>query len=172
LAALQGLPPDAGLLITTADHALLTPAMVRAFRDGAERAGAHAAVGLARWDAVQRAYPGAIRTCLTFRDGGYSSCNLFAFVGPEARRAVAFWQGLEAYRKAPVRLAARIGVGTMVGYLGRRWTVAEAMQHLGRRVGVRTAPVVLEQPEAAIDVDTAADLELAAAIAARRDAGG
>lgn len=169
LEALRAVPPDTGLLITTADHALLTPAMVRDFCNGAEEADAHAAIGLARWDAVQRAYPGAIRTCLTFRDGGYSNCNLFAFVGPEARCAVAFWQGLEAYRKSPARLAARIGVGSMLGYLSRRWTAAEAMQRLGRRIGVRTAPVVLEHPEAAIDVDTSADLELATAIATNAD---
>jgi GTP:adenosylcobinamide-phosphate guanylyltransferase len=170
LAALDQLSPDTELLVTTADHALLTSAMVRAFAHDSGRRAADAAIGLTRFDRVQGAHPGAVRTRLTFRDASYSSCNLFAFRGRRARTAIAFWQGLEADRKAPLRLARRIGLRTLAGYLSRRWTVDSALAHLGHRVGATIGPVVIEDPEAAIDVDTVEDLALVRAIVARRAA--
>ncbi len=158
------------LLITTADHALLTPAIVSAFLAGAAGADADVAVGLAPVAAIERAYPDVRRTRLVFRDGAYSACNLFLLRRPEARRVVAFWQTLETHRKSPRAIAARVGPDMVLGYLLRRWTLAQALSRLGSRIAASLVPVVLDTPEAAIDVDTPEHLGLARQIAAARAA--
>ena len=79
--ALAG-PP---MLVTTADHALLDPAMLDHFLAAADGAAADIAVGLASAAAISAAYPETRRTYLRFRDDGYSGANLFLLRTPAAR---------------------------------------------------------------------------------------
>lgn len=160
--ALVGRP----LLIVTADHPLLTGSMVADFLRGAETGVCDVAVGMTPVGPLARRYPDVRCTSLPLRDGRYSGCNLYALVTPSGWRAVDFWAHLEAARKAPHRIAAQLGVVSLAGYLLRRWTLAEAFDRLSGRVGCRVAPVLLDQPEAAIDVDTPADLRFVRGLAA------
>ena len=72
------------LLVTTADHALLDPAMLEAFLAPAEATGADIAVGLAAAATIMASYPHTKRTYLRFRDGRYSGANLFFLRTPAA----------------------------------------------------------------------------------------
>ena len=71
------------LLVTTADHALLAPRMVRSFCDAAAAGGADLAAALVAKPVVLAEVPATKRTYLAFRDGRYSGANLFAFMTPE-----------------------------------------------------------------------------------------
>ncbi len=159
-AALEQLPLDRPVLLTTADHALLQPGWVDDFCARALAGGSDAAIGLAPHAAVGAAFPGSRRTALRFRDGAYCGCNLFAFMSAAGRRAPAFWRQLEQQRKQPHRLAAALGTGTLVAYLLGRLTLAGALSRLSGRVGARLDAVVLDEPAAAVDVDSVADYEL------------
>ena len=77
----------APLLVTTADHALLTPEIVAGFL-GAADAGADACAAVVRSTVVQAAYPATRRTWLRFRDGSFSGANLFLLRTSQASRAV------------------------------------------------------------------------------------
>lgn len=167
LLALESLERATPLLVLTADHALLTSAMVDAFCAGAAEAG-DVAVGLAEAGLVLGAYPQTRRTLLRFADGPFCGCNLFAFNTPAARAAVAFWIGCERWRKHPWRLVRRLGAGPLLRYLSGRLTVTAAMRHLSARLGVSVNAVPLRFAEAAIDVDGPADLALAEAILGAR----
>ena len=168
--ALDRLAPELPVLVTTADHALLTPEMVDAFCDGAASSGAAVAVGLAPASTVLARYPGALRTFYRLGDERYSGCNLFALLRPESRRAIEFWVGLERHRKRPWRLVAAIGLRPLAVYLLLRPGLERAMAELSRVVGVAGKAVVMAQPEAAIDVDKPEDLALAEAILKARSA--
>ena len=76
LAAAEALDNPHPLLITTADHPLLNPAIVEAFCAGARRPNVDVAVGMTAREVIAAAYPDNRRTYLKFRDTGYSGANL------------------------------------------------------------------------------------------------
>lgn len=156
------------LLVTTADHALLTPAMVDRFCAAARASGADLAAGLAPASVIRRAYPAAQRTFLRFREDGYSGCNLFALLAPAALRAVRFWTVAERDRKRPWRLVRRFGPGSLLLFALGRLTLDQAMQRASRVLETRVTAVRMEDAEAAIDVDKPADLELVETILRNR----
>jgi GTP:adenosylcobinamide-phosphate guanylyltransferase len=166
--ALEELPDPLPLLVTTGDHPLLTPAIVAHFCAAARTTGADLVAGLAAAAAIRTAYPDAQRTYLRFCDERYSGANLFAVLKPEGRRAVAFWRRVEQERKRPWRLVRAFGWQPLLAYLFGRLTLDDALARASNVIGARLAAVVLPQPEAAIDVDKPADLELAETILARR----
>ncbi len=165
-AAIRSLPDAFPLLVTTSDHALLTPQIIDSFTRGVA-ADADVAVGLATRTAILGKYPDSVRTFIRLGGEGYSGCNLFAFARPEAARAVAFWVQMERYRKTPWKMAARVGLRPLLLYALGRLDLDAAFRELSRVVGVRGVPVVLPQPEAAIDVDKPADLVQVERILAR-----
>lgn len=147
-------------LVTTADHALLTPAMIERFIDDLDPA-ADAGVALVTARTIERAYPSAVRTFYRLGPERYSGCNLFLLRRPAARRLPLFWQELERHRKRPWRLIAAIGIAPFLRFLLGRIDLAGAMRELSRMAGTRVDAVVLPYPEAAIDVDKPSDLVLA-----------
>jgi len=147
----------APLLVTTADHALLRAEWVEQFmRD--TPAEADVAVLLARREAVEAAVPGSKRTYLRFADGHWSGCNLFLLRTPRAAAAIETWKIVEADRKRPWRIAARLGPGILLGYALGRLTLAEALARLGQRIGVNASLVAARDGLAAVDVDKVQDL--------------
>jgi len=160
----------APLLVTTADHALLTPAMV-AHLLSAVPPGVAAAAALARRETVLAAYPEARRTWLRFRDGAFSGCNLFLLAEAEgAARAAAFWRRAEAERKRPLAMARLLGLLTLLRFALGRLTLRAGLDALERRCGARLHAVEMPFAEAAVDVDKPADLALAEAALHRREA--
>lgn len=160
-AAVAGVPDPVPVLLTTADHALLTAEMVDDFCGRAGAAGADVAIGVTRHAAVARAYPATRRTVLRLRDGGYCTCNLFAFLTPAGREAIAFWRRVEQERKRPLRLVAGVlGWTGLVRYALGSLSLAAGAERASARLGVRVRAVTVPFPEAAIDVDTPEDLRL------------
>jgi GTP:adenosylcobinamide-phosphate guanylyltransferase len=169
LAALEALPLP--LLITTADHPLLSAAMIDHFCAAAPPDAA-AAVGVVRASLLQPRYPDAIRTYYRFAGEGYSGCNLFLLQSPDALRIVRFWMRLELHRKRPWRLIAEVGPMALLRFAMGRLSLDGAMRHLSAKVGATVRAVELPFPEAAIDVDKPADLELAETILRQRGPSG
>jgi GTP:adenosylcobinamide-phosphate guanylyltransferase len=157
--ALQSLGEDVPVLLTTADHALLRNEIVDDFCYRAIESGLELVVGVVPYNQVMAAHPGVRRTGWRFRDDTYCGCNLFAFARPRARRAADFWRKVEQERKHPWRVVRLLGWGSVLRYLTSRLTLAEAVERLSRRLGIRIGHVVLPFPEAALDVDTLSDWE-------------
>jgi len=152
------------LLVTTADHALLTTAMVDHFCRESRAGGAEVTAGLTASALLQASYPQSRRTYLHFRDERYSGSNLFALMSPPALALPRLWLRVEQQRKRPWRIAAVFGPVLLLGYLLRRFTLDQAMARISARLGVKVAAVKMPMAEAAIDVDKPADLELVEAI--------
>jgi GTP:adenosylcobinamide-phosphate guanylyltransferase len=168
-AALDRVPAAAPVLLTTADHALLTPAVVDHFCEAARATGADVVVGLARAEQVIAAFPGTRRTILRLKGGGYCGCNLFAFLTPTGREAAQYWRRVEQQRKRPLRLAAGVlGWSGILDYALGRLTLEAALERMSRRLGIRAGSVILPFPEAAVDVDSVEDLRLVRVLAEPR----
>ena len=165
--AIEELPDALPLLVTTADHALLTAAMVEHFC-AAVPTGADVAVALATATTIRRAYPDSIRTYYRFGGEGYSGCNLFLLQGAAAVKVAAFWSEMERHRKRPWRLVAAIGPLTLLRFLVGALSLEAALRRLSRIVGATVCAVEMPFAEAAIDVDKPADLTLAERILAGR----
>lgn len=147
----------APLLITTADHALLEPTWVRQLVDETPQ-GSDLSLMLARRDRVEFAISGTRRTWLRFADGEWSGCNLFLLATPQAQKALELWAGIEADRKRPWRIVARLGLGAILGYALGRLSLAEGLAQLGKRHGMAVSLVPAADGLAAVDVDKAQDL--------------
>lgn len=163
------IPPEQITLLTTADHALLNPQMVRFFLGQARAGDWDLMVAVVEHRAVLTRFPGTRRTAIRLRGGPYCGCNLYAFLTPRGRRLAEFWHRVERDRKQPWRVVARLlGWRAVMEYALGRLTLEQALQQLSRRLGVRIGAVVLPYPEAAVDVDTPADRYLAEAVLSER----
>lgn len=168
LAALGEIPAERRVLITTADHALLTPRMIQTMC--APRDDIDLGVGLIERARVSSAYPNSQRTAIRLGRRGYCGCNLFALHTPRARELVAAWRRVEDERKHPARVVSgMLGWGALIRYALRRLSLEQAFARLSRRFDVRVGPTLLTTPEAAIDVDSVADLYQVEAILSGRD---
>jgi GTP:adenosylcobinamide-phosphate guanylyltransferase len=154
------------VLVVTADHALLTPAMVEEFVAGTQ--GADAAAAVVERRVVEAAYPETRRTWIKFSDGHYSGANLFALAGPDARKALDLWAEVERDRKKALRLLFHFGPLLALRAALGLISLDDALRTVGRKAGLAVRAVRLSQAEAAIDVDKPSDLELVESIFARR----
>jgi GTP:adenosylcobinamide-phosphate guanylyltransferase len=156
--ALGSLSSNVPALVTTSDHALLNSEMVDYFCCQARLSDCDVIVALAPYEQVMRAYPQTKRTATTLRDGCFCSCNLFAFLTPQARSAAQFWQKCERQRKKPWKMLRILGWTDVIRYLLRRMTLAEGLNRLSVRMNIKAGAVMMPFPEAAVDVDTVKDL--------------
>lgn len=154
------------LLVTTADHPLLTPAMIAAFIAGA--GDADVAVGVVGAHVLLAAHPDNRRTWLKFRGGAWSGANLFALKGPQVMPALQLWARVEQNRKSGWRLIGQLGPLLLVGAALRLLTLDRAVARFGTKLGLKAKAVALPFAEAAIDVDKPSDHALAEAILAAR----
>lgn len=169
LKGLAALPQNNPVLITTADHALLTPAMVARMCQPQEQL--DLGVGLIDHSIIKQAYPQSRRT--TTRLGGicYCGCNLFALHHPRGRRLIERWRRVEQQRKHPIRIVAgMLGWQAVLAYILRFLSLQGAFERLSRRHGVSTGPILLTDPDSAVDVDSVSDWhQVEAILAERRD---
>ncbi len=147
------------LLVTTADHALLTPAWVSEFLSAAPDA-ADATIALARREAICAAVPDTRRTYLRFADGDYSGCNLFLLRRPAAAGVVRLWQQIEGHRKRPLRMLWQLGFTYGLRYRFGWLSLDGALARLGTLSAARIDFITLRDGKAAVDVDKPADLDL------------
>ena len=166
----QKAPEDAyPVFVTTCDHALLRQEIVHTFLKRSEETDADLTVGLVNRNSIEEQYPNVQRTYLKFKDGDFSSCNLFCLKGPAAMKVVEFWQSAEVDRKRPWRIARRFGVLAAARLLIRRPTLEQSFKIISSRLKVRITPVILPFATAAIDVDKTSDLELVEQILRSQD---
>ena len=143
------------VLVTTADHALLEPAMVAEFTARAE--GADLALAVVESRSLLTRFPQTRRTWIGFRGGRYSGANLFAFGSSKVRPAVGRWGAVEQDRKKGWRLLAALGPALLFGAVFKLRTIHESAAAIGRKLGIDIRIVEMSNPLAAIDVDKQAD---------------
>lgn len=171
VSALSQIAETDSVLLVTGDHPLLEPAWLEFFAARARASGADAAVGLVDHALICERFPGNRRTRYRFRDVSVCGTNLFYFAGARGRRLVEQWRMFEADRKKPWKIVSRLGFWNLFRYLAGRLTLGDAMAALSRRMGLRLEAVMLDAPEAAVDVDSQGDLELVTELIDARERG-
>lgn len=148
-------PADWPVLVTTADHPLLTEEMVTEFISGADTCDLALAV-VERRTVMQR-YPNSNRTWLKFRGGAYSGANLFALKSPASLKALELWSQAEQDRKKALKLFWHFGPILALKAITRSITFPVAIHRAGRKLGLDASLILLSNAEAAIDVDKLSD---------------
>lgn len=150
------------VLVTTADHPLLTVPMIEALIAGSRDA--DVGVGVVGQRTLLAAYPGNRRTWLRFAGEAWTGANLFALRSEHARLALLAWSEVERDRKKALKLVWHFGPWLALRAATRTITLAKAMGAAGRKLGFLAKPVPLPFAEAGIDVDKPADHALAESI--------
>jgi GTP:adenosylcobinamide-phosphate guanylyltransferase len=147
------------VLVTTADHPLLTPDMIEAAIAGVGEA--DVGVGVVSSRTLLAVYPDNKRTWLTFAGGQYTGANLFALRTLKAMPALIAWSEVERDRKKALKLIWHFGPLLALRALTRTITLKGALAKAGRKLGARVVPIDLPFAEAGIDVDKPSDHALA-----------
>jgi GTP:adenosylcobinamide-phosphate guanylyltransferase len=154
------------VLITTADHPLLTVEMVEHFLRESSRSDVSLAV-VERGVLLGR-YPRSRRTWLKFRGGAFTGANLFTARTPRAAIGLKVLASAEADRKNQLKMLWRFGLLLAIGGLVRAMTLEQAVARGGRRFGLVAAAVQLPFADAGIDVDRSEDHRAVTEIFAER----
>lgn len=141
---------DGPLIVTAADHALLTPASIDAMAEALETA--DVAFALARRDAVEAAHPSGQRRYLALRDGEFAICDLYGVSGPDALRAAEVFRG-HRFDRSGRRIARATGLVGLAMTLFRLETLAGAIDRASRHLALSVRAVILADGSQAIDVD-------------------
>ena len=155
------------LLVTTADHPMLTVEMIDEF---VRHADGDVAVGMVERQNMLKRFPDAQRTWLRFSDGAWSGANLFALMTQKSSFALALWADAEQDRKKAWRLFLHFGLLLAVRALTRTIGLHQAMEQAGKRLGLDAKLVPMSDPVAAIDVDKLSDHIQAEKIMTEREA--
>ena len=154
------------LLVTTADHPLLDPAMISQFL--CDSGTDDLAVAMVEKQVMLAVFPKAQRTWLKFRDGHWSGANLFALRTERVRAALDIWSAAEQDRKTAWKLFLHFGPWLALRAITRTIGLANALTQAGQRFGLTIRLVPMKDPIAAIDVDKPMDHALAEEILAQR----
>jgi GTP:adenosylcobinamide-phosphate guanylyltransferase len=150
------------VLVTTADHPLLTPAMIKAFLLGGSSA--DLAVAMVEKQSMLAEFPGSKRTWLKFNDGHWSGANLFLMSSDRVGHALDLWAAAEQDRKQVWKLFLHFGPWLALRAITRTIGLSTALEKAGQRLGLTVKLVSMQDPVAAIDVDKPEDHALASVI--------
>lgn len=153
-------PRAATLLVTTADHPLLTSKVVEEFLEKAAASKLAVIAAMVSARTFRARYPDLPRTFIPLKGESYSGANLFAFRGAAGRSAAEFWRRVEGYRKTPWKMAALLGPKTLLAFALRRLDLSGAMARVSELVGCPVGVIELADAECAIDVDSPGDAEV------------
>lgn len=148
------------VLLTTADHPLLTPQIIEQFLAQSHENNADICVGLVSLAIIEKHYPQNRRTRLKFKGEGYSGANLFYIKNSNAKFLFHFWQQVEEQRKSPLRMIRKLGILTLLRYVFAQLTLMDVVALISKRTGTKISPIYLDNPHAGIDVDKPSDLAL------------
>ena len=141
------------VLVTTADHPLLTPEIVRYFYDRASEMPVDFIVGMVPASVYRKRFPEHQRTFIRLRGERYSGANLFLLRTPRAAEVPRFWTRAEQYRKTPWKLVSQFGYANLAAFLMGRLNLNEALDRASDVIGAEIRAVELPFAEAALDVD-------------------
>ncbi len=156
------------VLVTTADHPLLTTHMIEEFIKNAD---GDLTIGMVERQNMLASFPDAKRTWLHFADGAWSGANLFALRSDKALKALDLWASVEKDRKKAWRLFLHFGPYLAFRAITRTIGLRGALAKAGHRLGLSAKLVPMSDPVAAIDVDKVADHALAEMILGKRYGG-
>jgi len=145
------------LLISTGDNALHTTEYIDHFCTQTDATQGDGFAGFTPAQTILDAYPDGKRAFHELKDGGWSSCNLYALKNDQALRAAKAFETGGQFGKQPRRLLKAMGLSFVIQYKFKLNTLIGLAQHLSRRWNLTLMPVRMPFADAPIDVDNVGD---------------
>lgn len=149
------------LIITTGDNALHTPTLICEFVAAFLASDADVAMAFTAEDIVTRTIPDSGLAFHRLKDGGFSSCNLYAIRSRTGIEAAEVFRSGGQFGKRHWRIFKSFGLSPFVLYKLKATTGANLIKRIGRNLGIDLEMVLLPYPEGPIDVDNPASFRLA-----------
>ncbi len=152
------------LVVSTGDNALHTAEMFDHFCGEVLTSNADVAVAMTPAATILEAYPDGKRAFHELKDGGWSSCNLYAATSQQALDTASVFETGGQFGKRPRRIMKAFGLPFMLMYKFRLATIDQLADYLARRWKVSVKIVRMPYADAPIDVDNPGDFERTEAI--------
>lgn len=159
-AAAEDIESPYPLIITTADNALHTTEMVDHFCSELFAVNPDAAIAMTPAQVILDAYPEGKRAFHNLKDGGWSSCNLYALTTDKALVAARIFEGGGQFGKNPHRIRKAFGLVFMLLYRLKLASMSGLFKHLSKRWGMNLQMIQMPYADAPIDVDNLGDVVL------------
>jgi GTP:adenosylcobinamide-phosphate guanylyltransferase len=156
------------MIITTGDNALHTPEIIRDFVHDTLASSADAVVGFTSEDVVLQDYANSGLAFHRLKDGGFSSCNLYALKSPNSLKAVKIFEGGGQFGKRHMRILKAFGVWPFIIYKLKLKGLPGLLNAIGRRMKVSVDVSWLNYPWGPIDVDHKHSFDLTEATLVKR----
>lgn len=168
LAAAESIPSPYPLVVSTGDNALHTSEMFEYFCQAVLTSEMDAAVGMTPASTILEAYPDGKRAFHELKDGGWSSCNLYAAKTQRAVDAAKVFETGGQFGKRPSRIMKAFGLPFMLMYKFKLATLDGMASYLSKRWKIDVQAVRMPFADAPIDVDNPGDFERTEAILKKR----
>ncbi len=160
LDAIEAIENPFPLAITTGDNALHTSEMIDHFVAEINKERPDAAVAMTPASVILEAYPDGKRAFHNLKDGGWSSCNLYAITSDAAVKTAKVFEGGGQFGKKPERILKAFGLRFMILYRYRLATIHELATRLSKRWKIKLSVIRMPFADAPIDVDNVGDIGL------------
>lgn len=144
------------LLITTGDNALQTAEIVDHFLKEVVKAEADVAFGMTPIEVIEETYSDQLsspKQVHALRDGGYTTCNLYALTSAKALDAAKVMRGGGQFRKRNWRILKAFGLINLIGYRYKLYSLNGLARAASRRFGLKVAAVSMPFADAGVDAD-------------------
>jgi len=148
------------MIITTGDNALHTPELIADFVAAFLDSPADVSMAFTAEDVVARTIPDSGLAFHRLRDGGFSSCNLYAIRSRKGLEAAEVFRSGGQFGKRHWRILKSFGLLPFVLYKLKATTGADLIKRIGRNLGIDLEMILLPYPEGPIDVDNPASFRL------------
>lgn len=116
--------------------------------------------GVCPQDVMEARFPGSHRTYTRLKDMKVCGADMNIVHVRMATEHLDMWEELIGNRKSPLKQAAAIGFGTLLLLAAGRLTLADAVERVTQRLGIRGRAILWEHAEPCMDVDKPHQLEL------------
>lgn len=160
IAAASIMEPAFPMVITTGDNALHTPEILQDFTAQFNAMDGDAAAGFTTAETVIADFPEVGLAYHRLKDGGYSSCNLYAFRSEKALTAVRIFEGGGQFGKRPLRIIKAFGISPFILYKFKLASLGQLMERIAHKLGITADIIMLPYAYGPIDVDNVSFFEI------------
>ncbi|MEG6521289.1 hypothetical protein [Desulfotomaculum sp. 1211_IL3151] len=151
---------DSHYLVASSDIPLLTAGSVSGFLALCKELKDDVYFPLIPREVVEKTFPRAQRTYVTFREGVFTGGNLFLVNPQVVEQCLVIGQELVDLRKRVIALARRVGLPLLIKLLLRLLTLQEAQEKVSQMLNIKGRAIICPYPEVGMDIDKPADLEI------------
>lgn len=147
-------------LVVTCDLALLNAGVLEKFCEKMSNVDADFVACAIDYGEIHAKIPMLKKTQYKFGNQVVCFANVFAVLNSDGLKAIQFWQDVEKSRKKPIQLIRKIDWLSLVNYKLGRLSLEQVAARLSDKVGANLKIEFMNNPELAIDVDSAHDYQI------------